>query len=191
MPITQDRLLRLIEITQRAIIVTKAHKKIAEMVLARLPEFDDEILRTGGNANTILKVRELLVPQMEMILLHEMSLEDQLDFRDEQVHFKHNASKNKANRGYQARTRARKATHNILREEDIRDLNEGVALEINGETIPIHQPFIPASQSVNSDHPKTKPTKTSNPDPIREQYEQERDARLKEKSAGTIFQRKN
>ena len=191
MPISQDRLITLIEITQRALIVTKAHKRIAQDALNRLQNLDTEILRAGGNADTILKVREFLVPIMEMILIHEMSLEDQLNFHTEQVHFKHNASKNKANRGYQARTRARRATHSILREEDIRDLNEGVALEINGETTPIHQPFIPASQSVNSDHPKTKPTKTSNPDPVREKYEQERDERLREKNSSSVFKKRD
>lgn len=124
MPITQDRLIKLINITERAINVTKIHKQAAQ----RFSDAFAEQIHDKLSLNDREIVRSFITSFANTILEHQMSVEDFMDFREEQLHFKFTQKRNNANRKYQQRHRARVRMHDDVRQEEILYAEEYAAL---------------------------------------------------------------
>lgn len=184
MPIKQERLISLLEITRRAIGVTLHHRNAAKKVIMEFNDkISDEIRRSQNPEETVRLVYEFLNNRMAILIDYQMDVEDLITFKTEETHFKFNKTKNEIQKAYYRRARGRRKMsaaasleESFLSEDydlvdkgfdEVRGNNQDKTIELDEETI------------MNLDIPQTK-TETTNPeiDPIRAQYERDRDARL-------------
>jgi len=181
-PITQDRLIRLIQITERATTVTQMHKRLAQKFLH---QFHNEI-----SDNLCEKDRETIVSFIaafaNTIIDYEMSPQDYMDFREEQIHFKYTQKRNELNKNHQRRHRAKLKALDTVRQEEILLAEDFAAMNNTFANLEQKQ----AQEQQNHPNPTQEPTFSSfdpsqlphtDPasDPERAQYERERDERLK------------
>lgn len=124
MPIVQERLIKLIEITERAINVTRIHKLAAQKFLDQFHETISDKLHPNDREI----VRAFLTSFANIIIEEQMSVEDFMTFREEQIHFKYTQKRNHLNRKYQQRHRARVRMRDSVREEEILYAEEYAAL---------------------------------------------------------------
>lgn len=173
MPITQERLMTLISITERAIQVTKVHKQAAKNLLIKIhDDLSNDIRRSQNSEQTISIVQELLTPFLNIIIDHEMSPEDFMNFREEQVHFKYTSKRNTIQRDYYKRARGRKKMREAADFEEM-TLAEDYAM--------INAAFPPKAEGEINLDKLEEPKETISPeiDPDRAEYERQRDQRLR------------
>ena len=121
MPIVQERLINLINITDKALNIGRLDKRIAKHAIDKfMDEIKPKLEALGVQGQQAIPiVQEFLVTHMNMIIENQISAEDFMTFREEQIHFKYNESKNRYNRQAQKRVRAKRKEHQAAQQEEV------------------------------------------------------------------------